>query len=572
LVKTRAETLAALRQQPNVSVLIVGAGINGAGVFRELALQGVNCLLIDKSDFCAGTSAASGRVIHGGIRYLENGEFRLVKEALLERNRLLLNAPHYVKPLRAVMPAFSWLGGWLYAAKQFMGLPSKPGDRGALIIKIGMMLYDAFSGSLRSMPRHCFQGRKSALAQYPPLNPKIRALAAYYDARLTYAERLCYELVADAQAAFPTARALNYVRVHGAAGDTVTLCDQLTDDTLTVKPQIVVNASGAWIDFTNRSLGRETQFIGGTKGSHMVVKHDTLHALTRGDMFHFINTDGRLTIFYPIEDKVLIGTTDLRIDDPDSAVCDEDETDYLLQSVSHIFPAIKLDRSHIVFRFSGMRPLPTNNALVTGQISRDHSFPFTAPNTQVSFPLYSLVGGKWTTFRAFAEQVTDQLLADLRQPRRVDTKRLAIGGGKAYPRTDAERTAWLRKVQQAADMPLRRLDVLLERYGTRAEVVARYMAAAPDEPLRHHPAYTRREIQYIALHEQVAHVDDVILRRTLIGLLGQLTPELLRELTEVLGTALGWSAEQQRAEIERTITLYRQRHGVELDQKRITLF
>src|SRR5689334_10714925 len=125
---SRDNILAQLKRSPAVTVLIIGAGINGAGVFRELALQGVDVLLIDKSDFCAGTSAASGRVIHGGIRYLENGEFRLVKEALLERSRLLSNAPHYVKPLPATIPVFGWFDGALHAARQFFGRKSKPGN------------------------------------------------------------------------------------------------------------------------------------------------------------------------------------------------------------------------------------------------------------------------------------------------------------------------------------------------------------------------------------------------------------------------------------------------------------
>ena len=122
----------------------------------------------------------------------------------------------------------------------------------------------------------------------------------------------------------PGAHALNYVRVNGAEDDTVILLDEVSGETFTVRPKIVINASGAWIDFTNRTLGRPTEFIGGTKGSHLVVDHKELHALTGDDMFHFVNTDGRLTIFYAIGDKVLIGTTDIRLDDPDTAVCDDD--------------------------------------------------------------------------------------------------------------------------------------------------------------------------------------------------------------------------------------------------------
>src|SRR5208283_3256602 len=131
-----------LREHPEVSVLIVGGGINGIGLLRELALQGIDALLVDKADFCAGTSAAMTRVIHGGLRYLENAEFHLVKESLRERNRLLRNAPHYVKPLPTTIPIFSWTSGMVPAIRNLLGWPAKPGNRGALLIKTGLTLYD----------------------------------------------------------------------------------------------------------------------------------------------------------------------------------------------------------------------------------------------------------------------------------------------------------------------------------------------------------------------------------------------------------------------------------------------
>ncbi len=252
----RQEILEAVRRQSQPSVLIVGGGINGAGLFRELALQGVAVLLVEKSDFCAACSAASGRVIHGGLRYLENGEFRLVRESLLERNRLLVNAPHYVKPLPATIPMYSWLGGMRYAAQQFLHLKSQPGDRGALVIKAGLTLYDLFAGDQQVLPHHHFELRRAARARRPLLNPRALCTATYYDAQLTYAERLCLELILDGEAACPDAHALNYVRLLSASGDRVTLQDELTGETLTVQPKIVVNATGAWIDLTNRAMQR----------------------------------------------------------------------------------------------------------------------------------------------------------------------------------------------------------------------------------------------------------------------------------------------------------------------------
>ncbi len=153
---TREERLEAIRHRPGVSVLIVGGGINGVGLLRELALQGVDALLVEKSDFCSGASSASTRIIHGGLRYLENGEFRLVKEALRERNRLLKNAPHYVRPLPTTIPIFSWADGLFSALGKFLGFRVRPSDRGALLFKIGLSLYDLLAGNQAVLPAHQF--------------------------------------------------------------------------------------------------------------------------------------------------------------------------------------------------------------------------------------------------------------------------------------------------------------------------------------------------------------------------------------------------------------------------------
>ena len=204
---------------------------------------------------------------------------------------------------------------------------------------------------------------------------------------------------------------------------------------------MVVNATGAWIDRTNSDLRRESRFIGGTKGSHVVLDHSRLHEATRGEMIYFANRDGRICIFYPFYGKVIAGATDIPPDDPE-AVCDEGEVSYLLESIRQVFPSIAVDRSHVVFRFCGVRPLPRSHALTPGQISRDHSFPVLPPGDGIEFPVYSLVGGKWTTFRAFAEQVADEILRALGRRRLCGSAELPIGGGKGYPLTGDELETW----------------------------------------------------------------------------------------------------------------------------------
>ncbi len=546
---------ASLRNQPNVSVLVVGGGINGIGLFDELALQGIDVLLVEKSDFCAGTSSAMTRVIHGGLRYLENAEFRLVRESLRERNRLLKNAPHYVKPLPTTIPIFTWTSGTVPAIRNLLGWPAKPGDRGALLIKSGLAVYDFLAGRQSPLPRHRFRFRRAALALRPELNPKIICTATYFDAKITYPERLCLELVQDAEAACPGARALNYVRLKSAAGGAVVLRDEISGETCEVRPRIVVNATGPWIDFTNRGLGRESRFIGGTKGSHIVLDHPELVAATGDDMIYFVNRDGRICIFYAVEGKIIAGATDIPADDPE-AVCDEAEVDYILEAMRLAFPSIRVDRSHVVFRFCGVRPLPRSDALTPGQISRDHSYPVLAPGNGIDFPIYSLVGGKWTTFRALAEQVCGEILRVLGRPRVCSSADLPIGGGKGYPR-----------LPEGTGLPQERLTTLLERYGTGADGVAAYLRAGPDAPLACHAGYSRREIEYMARYERVIHLDDLILRRTLMGLLGQVNRPLLEELAGIVSPVLQWSQQDAATEVERTMQLLEKVHGVMADAR-----
>ncbi len=166
----------------------------------------------------------------------------------------------------------------------------------------------------------------------------------YYDTWVTHPERLCLELVLDAQETGTWARAPNYVTVPNSNRDTVTLRDQVPGETFNIKPAIFVNATGAWIDFTNRAVQRKTTFIGGTKGSHLMIDHAELFAATNGQMTYFENDDGRLSLFFPFHDKVLVGTTDIPVDDPEMARCDDREVAYILESIRLVFPNLTLAR------------------------------------------------------------------------------------------------------------------------------------------------------------------------------------------------------------------------------------
>ncbi len=562
---TRQQILDSIKRKPEVSVLIVGAGINGIGTFRDLALNKVDVLLVDRSDFCSGASAASSHMAHGGIRYLENGEFRLVREAVQERNRLIRNAPHLVKPLPTTIPIFRTFSGLLNAPLKFLGLLDRPSERGALVIKIGLMLYDAYSGPHRAVPGHRFFNRAASLEQWSKLNPSVVNTATYFDGAILQPERLAVELVLDAEAEGNHARALNYMALEGGGGGAVSLRDQLTGTSYEVRPRLLINAAGPWIDAADARLGLRTHFIGGTKGSHLVLDHPELRQAIGDHEFFFENKDGRIVLIFPLFDRVLVGTSDIPIADPDDARCTDDEVRYFLEMLARVFPGIKVEPQHVVFRFSGVRPLAAVKSKTTGQITRDHEIQEIKPDQSgLEFPVFALVGGKWTSFRAFSEQVTDRALALLDRERTRDTKDLCIGGGHGYPENAEERKVIVDGIRAYVGLPADRAEALFDRYGTRAEEVATFLLHLPDAPLKTLPRYTRRELTFLVRREKVEHLDDLLLRRSMLAMLGQLSREAVQEVAELAGEALDWGSRQTADEVERCLSILTEAHGAPL--------
>ena len=529
------DRLSALRQNPSPRVLIIGGGINGIATFRELALQGVPVTLVERSDFCSGASAASSHMIHGGVRYLENGELRLVKESLMERNRLLASAPHYVRPLKTTIPIFSLVSG-LFAApiRLFTHAQGKPKERGALLIKVGLMLYDLFGRNQGKMPRHTFLGRQRSLAEMPHMNPDIRFTATYYDAAMDNPERLALDVLRDGVEAGDHAQAFNYVSAVGWESEGVFLRDELTGETFTVAADVVVNTSGPWTDLTNEALGQPTNYMGGTKGSHIVLDNPTLFEACDGREIFFENSDGRIVLMYPIMNRVLVGTTDTPVDMRDEIVCTDEEVEYFFDLVSRVFPHIDIDHSQIVYRYSGVRPLPATGDVNPGVVSRDYRI---VEGSLGTTPVLSLVGGKWTTFRAVGEHLADEVLALLGSTRKVSTENLPIGGGKDFPRTHSERARWVEN--HSATLSEARVDQLLGRYGTYASRIITHLESVGDEALVHHPDYSRGEIEFLVTEEWVMTLADLVYRRTTLAFTGATSDSLLEELAGILPISAG---------------------------------
>ncbi|MEX8033713.1 FAD-dependent oxidoreductase [Microbacterium sp. 20-116] len=553
----------ALRDAEDLDVLIIGGGINGLATLRDLALQGVSVALVERGDFVSGASSASSHMVHGGIRYLENGEFRLVKEAVTERNDLLKTAPHYVKPLETTIPIYKTFSGILSAPFRLLVTHGrgKPNERGALLIKVGLIMYDTFSRDGGSVPRHKFLSKKKSLTELPKLNPDLAYTATYFDASMHDPERIALDVLRDGiEAGAGRTQAVNYVSAVGADANGVRVRDEVSGEEFSVKAKVILNTAGPWTDLANSAMGLDTTFMGGTKGSHIVLDNPELLAATGGREIFFEHSDGRIVLIYPLKDRVLVGTTDIDADPAKPVVCTDDEIEYFFDLIGHVFPSIGVDRSQIVYTFSGIRPLPRHDDTAPGFVSRDYRI---VEDEIAGVPAMSLVGGKWTTFRALAEHLSMKTLQKLRRPHRVSTQGLPIGGGAGFPTTPEQRRRWIAARTNAHSAAL--VEAMLERYGTRADAVLAALPAEPT-PVPDAAGYYREELAFIAKNEQVVHLIDVLLRRTHLAFVGGMSERTLQEVAEAVAEPLGWDATRVEEEVARTTEILRSAHRVDLAQ------
>ena len=550
-----------MSEERAVDIVIIGAGVNGAGLFRDLSLQGVDCLIVDKGDFGSGASAAPSRLIHGGLKYLETGEFGLVAQSTLERNLLLRNAPHCVSPLPTVIPIFSWGKGVWAALRTLFGSKTAPRSRGALLIKIGLTIYDYYGSRNRVMPRHQMVGRRRALSEIPALTPSIVATGTYYDAKISQPERLVFELIADGLDANPASRAANYTELVSSSNGVLAFRPANGGHVYGARPKMVVNAAGPWINQVNTLLGAPSRLIGGAKGSHILLKHDELVSSLAGRMIYFEADDGRICLVYEYLGHALVGSTDIAADDPDTVRCEPEEIEYLLESLRALLPGMAFGRGQIVYAYSGVRPLPASDTSIPGLISRDHSTPIAEADHARPFPIVSLIGGKWTTFRGLAEEVADIVLDRLKRGRTTTTRAMAIGGGRDFPIDARAREKWIGEAAAASGVDERRLDQLLTRYGTNALRIARHQSGWNEED--HLPDsidFSASEIDYIVRNEFVERLADVVMRRTTLAIGGSLTKKDLELIVAISGRALRWDAERMSGEIDAVVGELRDRN------------
>jgi glycerol-3-phosphate dehydrogenase len=375
-------------------------------------------------------------------------------------------------------------------------------------------------------------------------------------------ERLGLELVLDGMAAHPGSLALNHVALDGVAGGRLVFRDRIGGGLHTVGADVVINAAGAHIDAVNARLGLATAYIGGQKGSHLVVANERLRAAIGDNLVYFGAADGRIGLLYPFMGHVLVGSTDIPVASPDDPVCEDRERRYMLDTVAEIFPDIHVADEEVVYTYSGVRPLPRSDGHDPGAVSRDHSI--REDRLAPGVPVLSLIGGKWTTFRGFAEEASDRALERLGRVRRLSTRLVPIGGGRDYPTDDRSRQAALAALREAVESGAR-AETLFDRYGTKAGEIARWCAARQDRPLETVPDYSRGEIGFLAAREAVRRLADLIFRRTDIALSGRLRRDVVAEVGEVAAAELGWERERLADEIEDVLAIAVRKHRIRQD-------
>ena len=564
-MKRRSELIERLAKGQHPDIVIIGGGANGTGLYRDLSLQGIPTLLLEKGDYSSGTSASPSRLAHGGLRYLETGEVSLVRESAEERNLMLLNAPHQVRPLPVWIPLWSWFGGSIGAILRFLQLKKNPGSKGALPVRAGLFIYDQFGNRNRSMPRHSMLSSARARQLVPQLAPRTKAVAQYFDALISQPERIVLEMIEDSEEDCAEAMALSYVEARGIRDGALTVLDRMSGEEFTIKPKLVLNIAGAWADEVQKGLRFNRKMVGGTKGSHIVVRNADLATALDGRMLYFETEDFRACLIYPMGgDRLFIGATDIRTDDPDDRRCSDEEIDYLFDAMTQAMPEVRFSRDDIVFTVAGVRPLPHSDSDVTGSISRDHKLHQFAATSDRPFPVFTLIGGKWTTYRICAEQIADAVLAHLGQERMASTTRLAIGGGRDYPVDAAAQAVWAKELARTSGISQARADLLAYRYGTRARAIAEAEAAAETGHIDGAEHYSVAEVTWICKHERVTRLEDIVLRRTLMAFEGAVTMTGLKEIAAIMRPILGWTATQAENEVTSTAELLRDRHRMSL--------
>lgn len=489
-----------------VDVLIVGGGINGAGIARDAAGRGLRVLLCEKDDLASHTSSASTKLIHGGLRYLEYYEFGLVRKALLEREVLMRSAPHIISPLRFVMP-------------------HDQGQRPAWMIRMGMFLYDHLAR--RELLPGAETLRLSEHVAGKPLRADFRRGFAYSDAWVKDSRLVVLNAMdaAEKGATVMTRTRCVSAQRQGHGPDQYWLAQLQAADgrQLTIKSRSLVNASGPWaVSFLHQTLHHDAaKTLRLIKGSHIVVRRLFHHDYA----YIFQHPDGRIVFAIPYEqDFTLIGTTDLEYSGSlDQVAITSDEVSYLCELASHYFIQ-SIGPADVIWSYSGVRPL-VEEVVATGKekaaaLTRDYSLELDS----VGAPLLNVFGGKITTYRKLAEEALALLAPHLGNEASSWTEHACLPGGdifSARPENRAVREfpAYVQLCQQQyAWLPPHLVERFAHAYGSRMHVLLKNRQSLADMGDMLAPGLYVAEVEYLMQHEWARTAEDILWRRSRLGL------------------------------------------------------
>ncbi|HVC95188.1 MAG TPA: glycerol-3-phosphate dehydrogenase/oxidase [Pirellulales bacterium] len=553
------------------TVLILGAGINGAALARELVLGGISVVVVDTGDLASGATSYSSRLIHGGLRYLEYGEFDLVRESLAERTRLLRQAPHLVRPLKLYIPVSNRLGGLRRSVGRFLGWnargAARPGPpRGLWLVRAGLALYDRYARD-PLLPRHATctvaEERDVRVAR-----DRYRWLCSYYDAQVMFPERFVVDLLDDARhAAGATGATFRLFTYHRATLDGRTATVRAPGNELpvaTFEPAAVVNATGAWVDRTLRQLNVNWRILmGGTKGSHLVTSHPRLRAALGGHGLYAEAEDGRPVFILPFGDSSLIGTTDVPFEgDPAEALASPKELEYLIDTVNAIVPDVYLGPDDVDLHYCGVRPLPSTSLSAPAAVTRRH---WLEEHTGGDVPLYSVIGGKLTTCRSLAEQAAGTLRARLGLPPAVVSRDRPLPGGTDYPADPVALEGEWRRLAATHGLSAAQVRAIWALHGTRAATILN--DGPVDESAKANLNGTDLPISFVRWvirREWVEHLSDLVERRLMLLYDRRLSERCLRELATLMVETGRLAADGVESEVASTIERMEKRFGKRL--------
>ena len=515
-----------------LDAVVIGGGMAGAGVARDLALRGASVALFEKGDFASGTSSKSSKLIHGGLRYLELGDFKLVRESLREKRTLERLAPHLVRPLPFPVPVY------------------RGAARGLVTVRIGMWLYDLLTPG-KSTERYRVLRPVDTLAMEPSVRAEdLRGAGYYFDDLLLYPERLCLENVLSA--ARHGARTFNYCEVEefvpGRRGvEGVKVRDLLSGQVQLVRATAVVNCAGAWVDRLRamaRVADRSPRVVRTTKGIHCLLPRMTDRAV-------YLSThDERMIFVIPWREFSLVGTTDTDFEgDPDRLWATRDEVTYLLEEVAKVLPDKRATFDNVSYTYAGVRPLSFEPGASASRVSREHKVIPVGPDGR----FLSVTGTKLTCFRSLAENVGDRVMRLLGRGEPPRTARLTLDGADEEV-GKIEARVWMDVSEEMVATGLSRgtLRTLVETYGRAYPRVLELGRKLPDGFERLCPSNPEivAQLHHAVREEMAVSLQDLLLRRTGIGQSRCQGLDCAEPIAARMAELGGWTRRRLDAELE----------------------